>query len=591
MKRTVAQKIAMLISIPIAVFVIFASFTIANEWRVLKVTEDMARNVGLISSASALVSTLQKERGFSSLFLMGVLDRTEVAALRRKTDSSEAAFRKSLAQAKIPAQFGAAARRALSGLAGLRSRVDGKISPAKSTKLYTDIIETVLATESAAVNAKTTGGIGKKLADITLFENAGENAGRLRNMLSGLLAANRPLSTTEVVALMDLNSRIFSGLESPALSIPEKMARKIRSFAKDPVWVKVSDTVHLVLAKAATGNYGIDPKEFFQDSTRQIATIQALKQEELAIVDKVIGRLQSKASSDIWHTITLVFLLAIGMAGVSMVIGQSISRPVTGVAKKLSDSSEKVSAAALELSTSSHRLSEGASQQAAALEETSSSLEQMSSMTRRNAENADAANQLMRKTRETVALSGRSINELAGSMQDISTASEETSKIIKTIDEIAFQTNLLALNAAVEAARAGEAGAGFAVVADEVRNLAMRAAEAAKTTSHLIEGTVQKIGRGTDLAQKSGKEFHEVVEAVGKASELIGEISAASLEQAQGIEQVNKAVGEVDKVIQQNAAGAEEAASVSSEMHAQSDEVKRIAKDLWSMVNRSRHAM
>ncbi|MGC8493692.1 MAG: methyl-accepting chemotaxis protein [Syntrophobacteraceae bacterium] len=591
MKCTVAQKITMLISIPIAVFIIFASFTIANEWRVLQVTEDMARNVRLISSASALVSALQKERGFSSLFLMGVLDRTKVAARRRKTDSSEAAFGKRLAQAKIPAQFGAAARRALSGLDRLRSRVDGKIAPAQSTKLYTDIIETVLATESAAVNAKTTGGIGKKLADITLFENAGESAGRLRNMLSGLLAANRPLSITEVAALMDLHSRIFSGLESPALSIPEKMTRKIRSFAKDPVWVKVSDTVNLVLAKAASGSYGIDPKEFFQDATRQIATIQALKQEELGIVDKVIGRLQSKASRDIWHTITLVFLLAIGMAGVSVVIGQGISRPVTRVAKKLSGSSEKVSRAALELSTSSHRLAEGASQQAAALEETSSSLEQMSSMTRRNAENADAANQLMRKTRETVELSGRSIDELAGSMQDISTASEETSKIIKTIDEIAFQTNLLALNAAVEAARAGEAGAGFAVVADEVRNLAMRAAEAAKTTSHLIEGTVQKIGKGTDLAQKSGKEFHEVVEAVGKASELIGEISAASLEQAQGIEQVNKAVGEVDKVIQQNAAGAEEAASVSAEMHTQSDEVKRISKELWSMVNRSHNAM
>jgi methyl-accepting chemotaxis protein len=146
-------------------------------------------------------------------------------------------------------------------------------------------------------------------------------------------------------------------------------------------------------------------------------------------------------------------------------------------------------------------------------------------------------------------------------------ASEETSKIVKTIDEIAFQTNLLALNAAVEAARAGEAGAGFAVVADEVRNLALRAAEAAKNTADLIEGTVKKVKGGSELVGRTNEAFTEVASSTSKVAELVSEIAAASHEQAQGISQVNTAVGEMDKVVQSSAAGTEELSSQSEELN------------------------
>lgn len=210
----------------------------------------------------------------------------------------------------------------------------------------------------------------------------------------------------------------------------------------------------------------------------------------------------------------------------------------------------------------SHNLSEAASAQASSLEETSSSLEEMTSMVKQTAGNTTEANNLMTTGQLVIKKANISMNELTESMKDIAVGSQETQKIVKTIDEIAFQTNLLALNAAVEAARAGEAGSGFAVVASEVRNLAMRAAEAAKNTATLIEDIVKKIRKGETLVGVTNESFHEITESSAKVVRLIGEIAKASHEQSNGIDQINRAVAEMNSLTQQNAAGAEELASI-----------------------------
>jgi len=243
-----------------------------------------------------------------------------------------------------------------------------------------------------------------------------------------------------------------------------------------------------------------------------------------------------------------------------------------------------VATASGEVSSASQQLAEGASQQAAAIEETSSSLEEMASMTKQNAENAAQANQLMDQAEQVIRTANGSMSQLTTSIVEISSANEETRKIIRTIDEIAFQTNLLALNAAVEAARAGEAGAGFAVVADEVRNLAIRAAEAAKNTASLIDVTVRKSKEGSTLVKETEKNFIAVTGIVNKSGELVREIAAASREQSQGITQINKAAAEMDQVTQRNAATAEESASASEEMNAQAVQMKEFVGQLEVLV-------
>lgn len=266
------------------------------------------------------------------------------------------------------------------------------------------------------------------------------------------------------------------------------------------------------------------------------------------------------------------------------ILTRAITLPLQGIIDALKSGASEVSSAAGEISASSQSLAEVTSEQAASVEKTSAALEEMSAMTKQNADHARNSDTIMQETNRVVAKANNTMDEMTASMQEITQTSEETQKIVKTIDEIAFQTNLLALNAAVEAARAGEAGAGFAVVADEVRNLAMRAAEAAKNTSELIEGSVKQIRQGAELLDVTNKDFDEVAISAEKVTQLIGEIASASAEQTRGIDQLSATIRELDTSVQQNASTSEETASASEEMNAQADEMKSIVEDLVAII-------
>ncbi len=287
------------------------------------------------------------------------------------------------------------------------------------------------------------------------------------------------------------------------------------------------------------------------------------------------------------------FNLIAAMAGVvvsitlGVVITRGITKPINRIIEGLAAGAEQTNSAAMQVSAASQSLAQGASEQAAAIEETSSSLEEMSSMTRQNAGNAQQANSLMDEAKALVGHGQESMNRLNAAIEEIKKSADQTAKIVKTIDEIAFQTNLLALNAAVEAARAGDAGKGFAVVAEEVRNLAQRAGEAARNTSALIEGSVRNAENGVAVAGETAQALQEITASAQKVSALISEIAGATQEQSQGIGQVTTAVGQMDQVTQQNAANAEESASASEELSAQAEQLNSMVQELTALVQGS----
>ncbi|MGE0040809.1 MAG: methyl-accepting chemotaxis protein [Vicinamibacterales bacterium] len=296
----------------------------------------------------------------------------------------------------------------------------------------------------------------------------------------------------------------------------------------------------------------------------QTSTLVGLQQQMLAEAAATGDRAYASA---LGITGTLAF---VGLLTVAVVVGmlRRTMHALGGLTLHLRDGARQVAQASEQVSSSSQSLSRGATEQAASLEETSAAMEEMAAMTRQNAANAGQAAALMREVDARVQTSHRTLDGMVGSMAAIRESSDRISRIIKTIDGIAFQTNILALNAAVEAARAGDAGMGFAVVADEVRDLAQRSAQAARDTAGLIEESIGRSIDGSAAVQEAAESVRAIAEAVAEMKGLVESVGGASREQAQGIDQVTQAVTQMDRVTQGAAASAEESAAAAEELGA-----------------------
>jgi methyl-accepting chemotaxis protein len=316
-----------------------------------------------------------------------------------------------------------------------------------------------------------------------------------------------------------------------------------------------------------------------------LKTNQAMQEKAEQLVSATTNSMFQQLELAELSSIISIGIVSLALIVLGVFIARSITRPINTITEGMNDGAARVAAASGQVDSASESMAESASEQAAAIEETNSSMKEMASLTRRNSQSANEANTLMKQAADVIEDTKGAMGQLTYSMGAISKASEDTSKIIKTIDEIAFQTNLLALNAAVEAARAGEAGAGFAVVADEVRNLSLRAAEAAGNTAELIKGTMEKVNQGNDIVTTTNDAFQKVSETTGKVSQLLDDISSLSADQSEGIDQIHAATNEMAQAVQRNSGNAEESASASSEMHAQAQQLKEFVEALTVLVN------
>lgn len=363
-------------------------------------------------------------------------------------------------------------------------------------------------------------------------------------------------------------SSLLSGTRKELLELPKdektlKIAEIVDTLA--PLTEKMFDAVRQVLSA--------------NDALNE--TSEKIRQDMAAVDEMVINaakNMKSDANRKLEDTQSLVyrwqyFQILIGFIAVILALAvgyltsKSMNKTIRGITVGMSDSVSQVASVSTQVSGVNEQLVEGASRQKISIDKTSASVKELLDLTRKNEETANSVNDMMKKTSQVLEDSAYSMSELTHSIQEISSASRETRKIVYTIDEIAFQTRLLSLNASIEAARAGDSGMGFAVVAEEVRNLSIRSAEAAKTTASLVENIIRKIQEQHQFVEKTDGHFSQLSKSVRDVDDLVKDMIMAFNEQADGIEQINEAVREVEEVISQNAANAEKSVVVFGELN------------------------
>lgn len=342
----------------------------------------------------------------------------------------------------------------------------------------------------------------------------------------------------------------------------------------------VTDETQAAIAQVASDG---QKNEAAFDQLNDTIGKQAFQGELEAVID-------SSKSQRVMALILFAFALIISI-GTIVLMERQVSTPLREVAQRLSEGADRVSSSAVQVSTSGITIAQGASEQAASLEETSASSEEISSMARRCAEDCRTTAELVGASQNKVNSANHSLNELVAAMAAIRASSNEVSKIIRLIDEIAFKTNILALNASVEAARAGEAGMGFAVVAEEVRNLAQKCAQAAKDSSDIVEESMRRSNEGKTKLDEVAASIEAVTHDSLKIKSLVDQINTASQEQTSGISQIARAIQHMEKLTQSSAGTAQQSATAAEELTQESGVLQEIVSNLSIIVGGSGQAV
>ena len=401
------------------------------------------------------------------------------------------------------------------------------------------------------------------------FLNSKELAGQERAVINGILARNITVSQKW---FMKWNSLYF-GQDTLMQSFSALAKKDTLNLYNSTVQGQAVDNVDkirdIVRTKAKTGDFGLEPSEWFRNSTERINLLRIISVQQMDTLKSQTTTIIEKAKSNLTFYSILTAIIVIFVIVIVVLVARTINKFFSESILTITEANSQVVSASEQIASSAINLAEGATNQAHSVEKINTTINEALSSNQKNSENALSASKLAENANDSALLGNENINELLNAMKNITVSSEKIAKVLKNIDEIAFQTNLLALNAAVEAARAGEHGLGFTVVASEVKNLARRSAASAKETAIMITESMNQIKIGNDMTNKSHEILETILENSKNTSELVSEISISLQSDLKNMHGISSDVHSIDTITQGNAATSEETAASSEELNAQ----------------------
>jgi methyl-accepting chemotaxis protein len=594
-------KLTLLMMPSLIVLVLFAGGRLVQDYRLVVESEGIAGLNRLTARLADTMEQLTAERGLSVSFIIakGASSGPELTARRSKTDEEIHRLHEAMAGVDAAAygerfsKLTEEMSQALTRLPAIRNQVSQFALGADDTlAFYRGVNAIMIDTVTEASKQPNEAEVANAFRAIMFLLKATEFTGQQRSPLLRVFEVGNFKGNEKFHA--DVSKAVtreqdYQG-EMLAVATRAQLAAARETLAS-PAFKEAERLRGIALAGLNAESLGVDPKEWFQRQNEKIKAYQTLKDrylsDLLATVSHAanVARLDLAVSALVTLTITLAtLLLGIWVSRQILVATRSIAQDLEAAAKQTLSASQQVA-------TASQSLAQGASSQAAGIEETSATLDELSGMAARHALTSTQAQTLAAQAYEDTARGSEAMVRLNQAMQSIKSASDQTVRIVRTIDEIAFQTNLLALNAAVEAARAGEAGRGFAIVAEEVRNLATRSAEAARNTGNMLQESASKADLGVAVAT----EVITVLESLRKTSEevntLVHAVAEANQQQHQGVTQIQGAVKEMNDSVQSNAASAQQTAAASEQLSAQAHALKELVSRLSDLVSGAGHVL